>query len=243
MNDNTTGPDGLRDDERAKPWDLSIAAPHCVCADCTVITLRARLIESRAETEAARTEIEKLRAEVAAYARTMADRTVDWSTDLAHTQDELAAEKDANREAFDVLAATTKSLEAEKAAHAETRAERDQLSHAVVAYSPGSIRGPAAISGARGAFRINWVHYPVTKTKMTGAELRRVPSDHIQQSHDLWLICPGYPDRKISDTETVEIGNGVRLFSVPSVINQGSPEKDAMTTTIEALTKAEEQLP
>jgi hypothetical protein len=115
----TIGPDGLRDDERAKPWDPSIAAPHCVCADCTVITLRARLIESRAETEAekrahaeTRAERGRLRLDLDAYrtAREAFGKTVQGGARAHDAAAALMVERDRLRAALDGLVDSAHSL-------------------------------------------------------------------------------------------------------------------------------------
>ena|SRR5665811_677933 len=64
--------------------------------------------------------------------------------------------------------------------------------------------------------------YVVTEDRMTGTELRQVPSTPIGPERDLFEVVPGGPDRKIEDTEIVEIRNGKRFFTAPSHINPGS---------------------
>lgn len=70
--------------------------------------------------------------------------------------------------------------------------------------------------------QIDRVHFTVTQERMTGAELRRVPPTPIGSDRDLFEVVPGGPDRKIGDTEVVEIRNGKRFFTAPSEINPGS---------------------
>lgn len=70
--------------------------------------------------------------------------------------------------------------------------------------------------------QIDRVHYTVTQDHMTGAELRRVPNPPIGPDRDLWEVVPGGPDRKIEDTDVVEIRNGKRFFTAPAQINPGS---------------------
>lgn len=69
--------------------------------------------------------------------------------------------------------------------------------------------------------QIDRVHYTVTKPIMTGAELRNLPSTPIGSDRDLFEVIPGHPDRKIGDTDEVEIHNGKRFFTAPSTINPG----------------------
>ncbi len=69
--------------------------------------------------------------------------------------------------------------------------------------------------------QIDRVHYTVDKAEMTGAELRQVPQPAIGADRDLFEVVPGHQDRKIGDTDTVEISNGKRFFTAPSHINPG----------------------
>lgn len=69
--------------------------------------------------------------------------------------------------------------------------------------------------------QIDRVHYTVTKAKMTGAELRRVPPTPIESDRDLFEVIPGSTDKKIEDAEVVEIRNGERFFTAPAHINPG----------------------
>lgn len=69
--------------------------------------------------------------------------------------------------------------------------------------------------------QIDRVHYTVTKASMTGTELRHVPETPIGPDRDLFEVVPGGPDRKIADTDTVEIKNGKRFFTAPAQINPG----------------------
>lgn len=69
--------------------------------------------------------------------------------------------------------------------------------------------------------QIDRAHYTVTKEKMTGAELRQVPTPPIGADRDLFEVVPGNPDLKIADTTVVEIRNGARFFTAPANINPG----------------------
>lgn len=69
--------------------------------------------------------------------------------------------------------------------------------------------------------QIDRVHYTVTQEFMTGAELRRVPPTPIPSDRDLFEVVPGAPDRKIADTDIVEIRDGERFFTAPAHINPG----------------------
>jgi len=73
--------------------------------------------------------------------------------------------------------------------------------------------------------QIDRVHYTVTQEVMTGAELRRVPPTPIGPDRDLFEVVPGAPDRKIGDTEQVEIRDGERFFTAPAHINPGQFEQ------------------
>jgi hypothetical protein len=64
-------------------------------------------------------------------------------------------------------------------------------------------------------------HFTVTQKVLTGAELRRLPDPPIGPDRDLFEVVPGHQDRKIADTEPVEMHDGLRFFSAPAQINPG----------------------
>ena len=70
--------------------------------------------------------------------------------------------------------------------------------------------------------QIDRVHYEVHKERMTGEELRHVPSPPIGPDRDLFEVVPGQSDRKIEDATVVEIKNGLRFFTAPAHINPGA---------------------
>ena len=70
--------------------------------------------------------------------------------------------------------------------------------------------------------QIDRFHFTVTQKHMTGAELRQVPPTPIGPDRDLFEVVPGGPDRKIGDTDVVEIRNGKRFFTAPTQINPGN---------------------
>ena len=82
-------------------------------------------------------------------------------------------------------------------------------------------------SGKHGEHAINIqidrVHYKVEQRVLTGAQLRAVPPTPIPADRDLFQVVPGGPDRKIADTDTVELHDGARFFTAPGTINPGSP--------------------
>ena len=57
--------------------------------------------------------------------------------------------------------------------------------------------------------------------KLTGAQLRQVPSPPIPPERDLFQVIPGRPDEKIKDDDTVQIHDGLRFFTAPNTINPG----------------------
>lgn len=70
--------------------------------------------------------------------------------------------------------------------------------------------------------QIDRARYEVTKSVMTGAELRAVPPGGIPADRDLFEVVPGAPDKKIGDNDPVEIRNGLRFFTAPAQINPGA---------------------
>ncbi|HUZ73805.1 MAG TPA: multiubiquitin domain-containing protein [Stellaceae bacterium] len=69
--------------------------------------------------------------------------------------------------------------------------------------------------------QIDRTHYTVHQETMTGAQLRQVPNPPIGPDRDLWEVVPGGTDKKISDTDVVQIRNGLRFFTAPAKINPG----------------------
>ncbi len=69
--------------------------------------------------------------------------------------------------------------------------------------------------------QIDRKHFTVTEKQLTGAQLRALPSPPIGPDRDLFEVVPGGTDRKISDSEVVEMRNGLRFFSAPAQINPG----------------------
>lgn len=69
--------------------------------------------------------------------------------------------------------------------------------------------------------QIDRVHYKVQQKKMTGTELRHVPTAPIPADRDLFQVVPGGIDRKIGDADQVELHDGARFFTAPGQINPG----------------------
>ena len=99
----------------------------------------------------------------------------------------------------------------------ERGSERDPGDEAVVPFAPAD----GMQTRADFEIQIDRVHYTVTKSEMTGAELRRVSPTPIGPDRDLFEVVPGGTDRKISDNDIVEIRNGTRFFTAPAQINPG----------------------
>jgi len=81
--------------------------------------------------------------------------------------------------------------------------------------------------------QIDRTHYTVTLHRMTGLELRHVPTPPIGPDFDLFEVVPGGSDRKIGDEDVVEIRNGLRFFTAPAQINPGveGPEEGRLVAT------------
>ncbi|MGI4791104.1 MAG: hypothetical protein ACRYFS_19935 [Janthinobacterium lividum] len=71
------------------------------------------------------------------------------------------------------------------------------------------------------SIRIDREDYVVREHRLTGTELRYIPVVTIGPDRDLFEVVAGGSDRKISDTETIEMRNGLRLFTAPGQINPG----------------------
>jgi len=70
--------------------------------------------------------------------------------------------------------------------------------------------------------QIDRAHYEVSQTKMTGTELRNVPPAPVPPERDLFEVVPGHPDRKIANSDVVEMHDGLRFFTAPGTINPGN---------------------
>ncbi|MFN7957248.1 MAG: multiubiquitin domain-containing protein [Holophagaceae bacterium] len=69
--------------------------------------------------------------------------------------------------------------------------------------------------------QIDRVHYEVAAPSLTGTQLRAIPTPPIGPERDLFEVIPG-GDRKIGDSDVVEIHNGQRFFTAPAHITPGS---------------------
>jgi hypothetical protein len=63
--------------------------------------------------------------------------------------------------------------------------------------------------------------YTVPDESMTGAQIRQIPSPPIGPERDLFEVVPGAPDRKILDSDLIQLHNGQRFFTAPGQINPG----------------------
>ena len=70
--------------------------------------------------------------------------------------------------------------------------------------------------------RIDRIEYKWLEEKITGVQLRRLPPDPIPPERDLFQVIPGHPDRKIKNTDTVDVHDGLRFFTAPNTINPGT---------------------
>lgn len=70
--------------------------------------------------------------------------------------------------------------------------------------------------------QIDKKHYDAPTPNMTGAELRALASPPIGSDRDLFLITPGpADDRKVGDSEVIDLKPGTHFFSAPTTINPG----------------------
>ena len=70
--------------------------------------------------------------------------------------------------------------------------------------------------------QIDRTHYTITEPQLTGVQLRQVPDVPIGPDRDLFEVVPGGLDRKIEDSDVVDMRNGLRFFTAPSQINPGA---------------------
>jgi len=76
------------------------------------------------------------------------------------------------------------------------------------------------------SIQIDREHYTVREHHLTGLQLRHIPSIPIGPDRDFFEVVSGDSDRKISDTEAVEMRNGLRFFTAPGRINPGMEDSE-----------------
>ena len=70
--------------------------------------------------------------------------------------------------------------------------------------------------------QIDRVQYELSENRLTGVDLRNLPTPPIPPERDLFEIIPGHPDRKVEDGDRILIRDGLRFFTAPNTINPGS---------------------
>ena len=65
--------------------------------------------------------------------------------------------------------------------------------------------------------RIDHVPYEWLEDKITGDQLRRLPTTPIPPDRSLFQVVAGHPDRKIKDDDTIEVHDGLDFITAPSV--------------------------
>lgn len=68
---------------------------------------------------------------------------------------------------------------------------------------------------------VDGTKYHPSGDRLTGAQLRTVPSPPVSTERDLWLDVVDALDKLIEDDEVVVLENNMRFFTVPRVINPG----------------------
>ncbi len=70
--------------------------------------------------------------------------------------------------------------------------------------------------------QIDRVQYELSENRLTGADLRNLPTTPIPPERDLFEIIPGHPDRKVENDDRILIRDGLRFFTAPNTINPGT---------------------
>lgn len=70
---------------------------------------------------------------------------------------------------------------------------------------------------------IDGTKYHLQGDKLTGTQLRLVPSPPVSADRDLWLDIVDELDQLVEDDQVVDMEPNMRLFTVPRVINPGQP--------------------
>lgn len=83
--------------------------------------------------------------------------------------------------------------------------------------------GNADKPGPKGfSIKIDRAEYTVHEEKLSGAQLRQLPTTPIPPDRDLFQVIPGHDDLKIKDDDTVQMSDGLRFFTAPNTINPGA---------------------
>ena len=69
--------------------------------------------------------------------------------------------------------------------------------------------------------RIDRAQYHWSEEKISGSELRKLPAPPIPPDRDLFQVVPGHSDRQIKDDDTIDVYDGLRIFTAPNTINPG----------------------
>ena len=69
--------------------------------------------------------------------------------------------------------------------------------------------------------KIDRTEYRVHERKLTGLQLRQLPTPPIGPDRDLFEVIPGGSDLKIADEAEVKMRDGLRFFTAPAQINPG----------------------
>ena len=78
--------------------------------------------------------------------------------------------------------------------------------------------------------QIDRTRYEWSYEKISGIQLRTLPSPPIPPNRDLFQVVPGHPDLKINDDDTVQVHDGLRFFTAPGTINPGACREERVTT-------------
>ena len=70
--------------------------------------------------------------------------------------------------------------------------------------------------------QIDRTHYQISRNRLTGAELRDIPTPPIPPDRDIFEVIPGRPDRKVEAEDRILVLDGLRFFTAPNTINPGS---------------------
>ena len=70
--------------------------------------------------------------------------------------------------------------------------------------------------------RIDRTQYEWTAEKISGEQLRSLPTPPISPNRDIFQVIPGHPDLQIKDDDTIEVHDGLRFFTAPNTINPGA---------------------
>jgi hypothetical protein len=88
--------------------------------------------------------------------------------------------------------------------------------------SPSGKPGPGGDHHKTYSIHIDRDLFKVDHDRLTGLELRRLPTTPIPDTRDLFLVVPGGLDELIGDNQVVELKEGMHFVTAPRNVTPGA---------------------